>query len=72
MVDRIKKLNYFLTINRKDILEGPDKISHEYTMSHIEKEYDTFKNRINNLPSDVELHYLESIGDLKKISDKNN
>ncbi len=72
MNDWIEELNYFLTMNRKDILRDSGKISHEYAMDHVEKEYSIFKDRIKNLPSEVELHYLESISELKQISNKNN
>ena len=70
MVDWVNELNYFLTMNRKDILNGPGKISHEFAINHVEKEYSIFKDRIKNLPSDVELHYLESINELKQIDNK--
>ena len=70
MEDWIKELNYFLTMNRKDILEGPGKISHEEAMNHVKTEYNKYKHRIELKPSDVELHYLESIKNLEKISIK--
>ena len=70
MTDWIEELNYFLTMNRKDILKGSGKISHEYAMIHVEREYNIFKERLNSLPSDVEIHYLESINELKQIEKK--
>ena len=71
MQDWIKELNYFLTMNRKDILKDSGKISHDEAMSHAKSEYNKYKNRIALKPSDVELHYLESIKDLEKIDIKN-
>lgn len=71
MQDWVKELNYFLTMNRKDILKDSGKISHEEAMNHAKSEYDKYKNRIALKPSDVELHYLESIKDLEKIDVKN-
>lgn len=35
------------------------------------KEYDKYKNRIALKPSEVELHYLQSIKDLEMIDTKN-
>lgn len=67
MNDWVKELNYFLTMNRKDILNGAGKISHEEAMNHVKKEYDKYKDRISLKPSEVELHYLESIKDLEKL-----
>lgn len=37
MNDWVKELNYFLTMNRKDILNGAGKISHEEAMNHAKK-----------------------------------
>ena len=68
MEDWIKELNYFLTMNRKDILEGAGKISHDEAINHVKIEYSKYKDRISLNPSDVELHYLESIKNLEKIS----
>ena len=71
MSDWVKELNYFLTMNRKDILKDSGKISHEEAMNHARKEYDKYKDRIALKPSEVELHYLESIKDLEKLENKN-
>ena len=71
MEDWIKELNYFLTMNRKDILKDSGKISHEEAMNHARKEYDKYKDRISLKPSNVELHYLESIKNLEMINTKN-
>ena len=70
MSDWVKELNYFLTMNRKDILKDSGKISHEEAMNHARKEYDKYKDRISLKPSEVELHYLESIKDLEKLENK--
>ena len=71
MQDWVKELNYFLTMNRKDILKDAGKISHQEALSHVEKEYDKYKKRISLKPSNVELHYLESIKKLEMIDNKN-
>ena len=70
MSDWVKELNYFLTMNRRDILKDSAKISHEEAMDHARKEYDKYKDRIALKPSEVELHYLESIKDLEKLENK--
>ena len=71
MQDWINELNYFLTMNRKDILKDAGKISHEVAMNHAKKEYGKYKDRIALKPSDVEIHYLEIIKDLEMIDTKN-
>ena len=70
MKDWIEELNYFLTMNRKDILKDSGKISHEKAINHVKKEYSKYKKRISLIPTEVEIHYLESIKALEKI-DKN-
>ena len=70
MNDWIEELNYFLTMNRKDILNGSGKISHEEAMNHAKVEYNKYKNRISLKPTQVELHYLESIKNLESIDNK--
>ena len=71
MQDWINELNYFLTMNRKDILKDAGKISHEVAMNHAKKEYDKYKDRIALKPSEVELAFLESIKNLEIIDKKN-
>lgn len=71
MNDWVKELNYFLTMNRKDILKDSGKISHQEAMNHARREYDKYKDRIALKPSEVELHYLKSIRDLERIESKN-
>ena len=70
MSDWVKELNYFLTMNRKDILKDAGKISHEEAMNHAKKEYGKYKERIALKPTEVELHYLKSIADLEMINNK--
>lgn len=70
MRDWVQELNYFLTMNRKDILKDAGKISHEEAMNHVKIEYNKYKDRIALKPSDVEIHYLESIKSLEAIGDK--
>jgi len=70
MNDWVEELNYFLTMNRKDILNGPGKISHKEAINHAKIEYNKYKDRILLEPTEVELHYLESIKDLELIDIK--
>ena len=70
MDDWVKELNYFLKMNRKDILKDAGKISHEEAIDHAKREYDKYKNRISTKPSDVELAFLESIKNLELIGNK--
>lgn len=71
MNDWVNELNYFLTMNRKDILKDSGKISHQRAINHATKEYEKYKNRIISKSSEVELQYFESIKNLEKIESKN-
>jgi len=70
MEDWVKELNYFLTMNRKDILKDSGKVSHKEAVEHARKEYDKYKERIKFEPSKVEIHYLDSIKELEVIGEK--
>jgi hypothetical protein len=50
MKDWLKKLNGFLSLNDRDILEHAGKISHELAKEHAENEYENYhKKRISNM-----------------------
>lgn len=38
-------------------------------MNHAKREYEKYKDRISLKPSEVEIHYLESIKSLEKIGE---
>lgn len=67
MKDWVEELDYFLKMNRKDILSTSGKVSHKKAIEHVKEEYDKYKKRVLENPSEVELHYLETIKDLEKI-----
>lgn len=70
MNDWIEELDYFLKMNRKDILKDSGKVSHDDAMNHARIEYNKYKDRIALAPSNVELHYLESIKQLEIVGNK--
>jgi len=70
MKDWVEELNYFLKMNRKDILNDSGKVSLEEAMNHARIEYNKYKDRIALSPSNVELHYLESIKQLEIVGNK--
>jgi len=70
MHDWVEELNYFLTMNRKDILQDAGKISHQQALEHAKAEYYKYKDRIALQPTEAELHYLESIRTLETVGDK--
>ena len=70
MDDWVKELNYFLKMNRKDILKDAGKVSHEEAIKYARLEYNKYKDRMLLNPTEVEKHYLESIKDLEMIDTK--
>jgi len=66
----VKELDYFLKMNRKDILNGPGTFSHEEALKHARIEYFKYKDRLALKPSDVEIEFLKSINELYTIENK--
>ena len=61
MQDWIKELNYFLTMNRKDILKDAGKISHEIACDKALTEFEKYRVKQDKLyKSDFDL-LLEEI-----------
>lgn len=62
MVDWLKKLDGFLTLNDREILTHAGKISHDMAKLHAEQQYDQFhQSRLASMPS-----ALDSLGDLRE------
>lgn len=68
MNDWVNQLDYFLKLSRKDILEGKGIVSHEEALKHAKQEYNKFKERFLNNPTDNEQKYLESLNVLLTYS----
>lgn len=72
MNDWIKELDYFLTMTRKDILNGPGLVSHQDALEHARKEYDAFRNRLFVNPTENEKEMLLHFNELLLIEKKDN
>lgn len=70
MNDWVNQLDYFLKMSRKDILEGKGMVSHEQALVHAKEEYNKFKNRLLNNPTEVEQRYLDGLNILLSYSKK--
>ena len=70
MQDWVKELDYFLTMTRKDILNGPGIVPHKEALEHARKEYDEFKNRLFISPTENEKKYLTQFEELLMIEKK--
>ncbi|MFC1532262.1 virulence RhuM family protein [Thermodesulfobacteriota bacterium] len=67
MRDWINKLDEFIRISERDILTHAGKISHEEAMEKAHMEYEKYRKQLLNEPSPVERHFMEVVGDVKKL-----
>ena len=70
MRDWVNELDYFIKMNRKDVLQTKGTVSHKDALEKARDEYKKYKERISLNPTEVELHYLEATNELKKIADR--
>lgn len=71
MNDYINQLNNFLTMTKKEILEGAGSISHLKALNHAREEYSKFKDRFLDNPTENEKIYLENLKQLFLTEKKN-
>jgi hypothetical protein len=70
MKDWIEKLDEFVKVTGRDILQNAGKISHEKALKKAAAEYDKYKERTKNELSEVEKHFIEQIEATSKKLDK--
>lgn len=64
MNDWVNELDYFLKMTRKEVLNNKGLISHEQAVKHAKEEYEKFKDRFLDNPTDNEKKYIENINSL--------
>jgi len=67
MQDWISKLDDFLQLSGRDVLQHAGRISHEAALSKARAEYEKYHARHLNDPSPVEEHFFQSIENLKAL-----
>ena len=67
MADWIAKLDEFLRLSDREVLEEPGRVSHEAAVARAEREYDRFAMRRAELASPVEQDFEEAIREVKQI-----
>jgi len=67
MQDWIERLNMFLTMTGKELLTHAGTISHEVAIQKAHEEYEKFRLRQLNEPTEVEKHFIEAEQGLKQI-----
>lgn len=70
MKDWIARLDDFLKMTGKDILENAGKISHKMAMEKVHAEYETYKEKTKDALSKVEKDFIEYIDETAKLLKK--
>ena len=70
MADWIQKLNDFLRLSEREILDHAGKVTHDEAVAKAELEYERFAAARLALPSPVERHFEEAARDVKQLEQK--
>ncbi|MBI5536040.1 MAG: virulence RhuM family protein [Deltaproteobacteria bacterium] len=70
MVDWITKLDDFLRLSEREILDHAGKVTHDEAVAKAELEYERFAAARMALPSPVERHFEEAARDVKQLEQK--
>ena len=70
MADWIAKLDDFLRLGERDILERAGKVAHDVAVARAESEYERFSAHRATLPSTVEQDFDESVQAVKQIESR--
>ncbi|MHC1730359.1 MAG: virulence RhuM family protein [Syntrophobacteraceae bacterium] len=70
MRDWISKLDDFLKLSGRELLNHAGTISHQQALEKAHAEYEAFGKQQLNVPSPVEKHFLEAVEEVKEIEMK--
>lgn len=66
MQDWVERLNLFLTLTGRELLNHAGKMSHEAAIAKAHAEYTKFKQKQLQEPTEVEKHFIEAEAMLKQ------
>ena len=72
MKDWLETIDDYLRMTRRDILTTKGKVTHQQALEKAHLEYEKYKRNQEYILSPVECNFLESIGELDKLDEKNN
>ena len=72
MKDWLETIDDYLRMTRRDILTTKGRVTHQQALEKAHLEYEKYKRNQEYILSPVECHFLESIGELDKLDEKNN
>ena len=67
MKDWINKLDEFLKVSERDILQHAGKVRHEAAIEKAHAEYEKFRKQMMEEPSQVERHLIEAVKEVKRL-----
>lgn len=70
MADWIRKLDEFMRLSEREILEHAGKVTHEAALAKAELEYDRFAKARASLPSPVEAHFHDAVATMTQLEGK--
>jgi len=70
MCDWIEKLDDFLKLSGRELLNHAGTISHEQALEKAHAEYEAYRKQLLNVPTPVEKHFLEAVQEVKEIEVK--
>ena len=70
MLDWVGRLDMFLTMTGRELLTHAGTISHEAAMTKAHGEYETFRQKEMNKPTEAEKHFIEAEQEMKQIESK--
>ena len=69
MKDWLTTIDDYLKMTRRDILKTKGKVTHSQAIEKAHAEYALFKAKCKELPTAVEIHYMDTIRRLEQIED---
>jgi hypothetical protein len=70
MADWLRKLDEFMRLSEREILEHAGKVTHEAAIAKAELEYDRFTVACAAMPRPVEKHFQEAVATMKQFEGK--
>lgn len=70
MKDWLSTIDDYLKMTRRDILDTKGRVTHSQALEKAHREYELYKARYDELPSKVEIQYLDSIRNLEQIEEQ--
>ena len=70
MKDWLSTIDDYLKMTRRDILDTKGRVTHSQALEKAHREYELYKASYDELPSKVEIQYLDSIRNLEQIEEQ--